>query len=102
MKYQFVIQFPENLNISYDDLIEIEEGLENNLSVGQIDGHDIGSGQMNIFILTDDPHSTFQEVKKLLKEENNVFSDAKIAYRDIESDTFVCLWPESLDKFEII
>ena len=37
-------------------MIELEEGIMTSLgNLGQVDGHDAGSGEMNIFILTDQP-----------------------------------------------
>jgi hypothetical protein len=32
-----------------------------------VDGHDLGSGEMNRFILTDDPDASFAQVKDILK-----------------------------------
>jgi len=33
--------------------------IENMADCSTVDGHDLGSGEMNIFILTDDPHAPF-------------------------------------------
>ena len=51
LKYQLVIQFSQELEGGFDRLINIEDELDKNLSINaEVDGHDFGSGQMNIFI----------------------------------------------------
>ena len=41
----------------------IEDGLGD---VGIVDGHDFGSGEMNIFVHTDNPKSAFEKIKALV------------------------------------
>ena len=56
MKYQLVLQFYASSIEDFDQLIEIEEMLESTLgNLHEVDGHDFGSGEMNIFIHTNDP-----------------------------------------------
>ena len=67
MKYLLVIQWPAISIEDYDTLIEIEDILSLRLSKeSEIDGHDAGAGEMNIFISTDNPRQTFQEVQGVL------------------------------------
>lgn len=57
MTAQLVLQFAkaEDLN-NYDKLLRFEEALISLLGrSADVDGHDFGSGEMNIFILTEDP-----------------------------------------------
>lgn len=101
MKYVLVIQFPENLEHDLDWLIEIENKLIDTLSDAEVDGHDIGSGEMNIFIFTNMPAKTFKVIKDILENSNSVIENAKIAYRDINSSQYFCLWPKELTKFQV-
>jgi hypothetical protein len=56
MKYVFVIQWPGSSTEDYDSMVEIENLLISGLSDGNnVDGHDVGSGEVNIFIETDNP-----------------------------------------------
>ena len=53
MKYQLVLQLPASSIKDYDEMIELEETIIKGIgSLGKVDGHDAGSGEMNIFILT--------------------------------------------------
>ncbi|MCB1085471.1 MAG: hypothetical protein KDM63_00375, partial [Verrucomicrobiae bacterium] len=99
MKYQLVIQWPASSTLDYDALIEIEEILEEHLS-DRIDGHDAGSSEMNIFIHTDDAEKAFDEVREVLSA-NDFWVDAKAAYREMESEDYVVLWPAGLKTFSI-
>jgi len=102
MKYQLVIQFSGESEKDFEELISLENDLEDQLTTdAEVDGHDFGSGQMNIFILTNEPRATFEEVKSILFGES-IFSSMKAAYRDINSEKFKLLWPEGLTKFEVI
>jgi len=101
MKYQLVVQFPENTNYDLGWLIEIEDKLIEILRDSEVDGHDIGSREMNIFILTDTPIKTFETVKNILKNYDSALEDIKIAYRDINDEQFCCLWPTELTEFQV-
>jgi hypothetical protein len=49
MKYQLVLQLPAFSAEDYDEMIELEKIIEGNLAdLGDVDGHDAGSGEMNI------------------------------------------------------
>lgn len=100
MKYQLVIQFPGQSEDDFDHLIEVEDELEERLpSASEVDGHDFGSGQMNIFILTNEPVEILEEIKTILIEKGNDLSMMKVAYRNIESESFTILWSEGLKEF---
>lgn len=101
MKYQLVIQFPEDLRDGLDLLIKLEDILEANLETAEVDGHDIGSGEMNLFIYTDKPEVTFNEIKNLFESENEAVCNMKAAYRDSEKEEFICIWPKELREFHV-
>jgi hypothetical protein len=101
MKYQLVLQWPASSIKDFDAMIEIEDVLINNLSQeSDVDGHDFGSGTMNIFIYTDNPTATFWEIKSIIGSQD-YWIDARVAYREIQKDEYTILWPEDLTEFKI-
>jgi hypothetical protein len=102
VEYQFVIQFSREIEIGLDQLISLENELEEILPIDtEIDGHDIGYEQMNIFILTNKPYETFMKIKSFFEGRASFLSKLKMAYRDIQQDEFVVLWPPGLKDFQI-
>ena len=101
MNYQLVIQFPESLCGDIDWIAEMEDRLEEALSNAEVDGHDLGGGEVNIFIFTDAPKETFNEVKEILESSDYLLDQTKVAYRAINEDQYTCLWPEGLTEFEV-
>jgi hypothetical protein len=54
--HQLVIQFPEGAFSGFDALVRFEDSLYDVLADRhEVDGHDIGSGEVNFFVFTDDP-----------------------------------------------
>jgi len=63
--YQLVLQFP-SLVVDYDDLIAIENELSDALGPSaNVDGHDLGQSEGNIFIFTDKPERILEAVLPL-------------------------------------
>lgn len=82
-------------------MIEIEDLLTDNLSENSdVDGHDAGSGEVNIFIHTNDPRFAFDEVKAILGT-RDFWVDARVAYREIEGNEYTVLWPKDLADFNV-
>ncbi len=101
MKYQLVIQWPASKIKDYDDLIGIEDILIKNLSDrADVDGHDAGVGEMNIFITTNDPIRAFEEVRAILGSKD-FWIDARIAYRETNGQDYTIIWPKDLITFEV-
>jgi len=102
LKYQLVLQWPASSIDDYDTLISVEDALIEGLpDEAEVDGHDAGSGQANIFILTKSPHTTFHVVRAILEACNSLV-DARIAFRDRKRDEYTVLWPIDLRKFEVL
>ena len=101
MKYQLTLQFQESSIEDYDWLIEIEEKIENTLHTShEVDGHDFGSGEMNIFILTNNPNEAFKEINNNLAL--NGIKTMKAAYRELEGEKYTVLWPKDyVGEFEV-
>jgi len=101
MKYQLVLQWPSSLMKDLDQVIEVEAFLETIVAdEGDVDGHDIGSGEVNIFVHTDTPESLFARLAPALASLNRL-SGARVAYRDLSGDKYKVLWPKSLVTFSI-
>ena len=82
-------------------MIELEETIIRSLgNLGKVDGHDAGSGEMNIFILTDHPKLAFERVKQVLGTKD-FMPELKVAYREIGKDQFIILHPAGLSCFAI-
>ena len=102
MRYQLVLQFPGDSPADFDTLLTVEEKLAAMLSdVADVDGHDIGSGEANIFVLTDDPRDTFDKALPVLKDCADVDS-MRAAFREITGETYTVLWPRDFrGKFAV-
>jgi hypothetical protein len=102
MKYQLVIQFHASDAENFGHLVELEEkiiGLIGNQHI--VDGHDFGSGEMNLFINTNDPKKAFEKIKKVLLSEAS--SQFKAAFREVEASSYTILWPERYEReFKVI
>ena len=102
MNYELVLQWPASSIENYDAMISVEDLLIEELSDGiDIEGHDGGSGQVNIFIRTDSPDKTFRAVKGIL-EDRTEWSEIKVAYREIAKSEYTIIWPKNLTKFEVV
>jgi hypothetical protein len=94
--YQLVVQPPSE---DLDTLVALEESVEQELGgAGEVDGHDIGTGESNVFILTSDPRATFEKLRPALAG----ISSMRVAYRRIEPfGDWVILYPPDLREFGV-
>jgi len=98
MKYQLVLQFPTKWPWTFNSLVRLEDQLIKLLGDSAlIDGHDCGSGEMNIFIHTDDPFLTFQAITPHLTKKRWLPS-VTAAYRLLSGDDYTVVWPKNSDK----
>ena len=94
MDYQLVLQFKGNDLLGFDALISLEDKLQELIEpIGDVDGHDMGSGESNIFVLTADPTATFERAKPLLSKAS-LLDKVCVACREVHSDVFTVIWPE--------
>lgn len=103
MDYQLLLQWSCGSNADdFDALCEIEELLIQRLPAGnEVDGHDIGSREMNIFIFTDDPLASFEQAKNIL-ESLPAWQRLRPAYRETSGDEYTVVWPKGLKKFSVV
>ena len=94
MSYQLVLQFTGDSLDDYDKMIALEDQLIALLrGYAKVDGHDCGQGETNIFIITDNPTTTFQKIWPILSDAG-YSSSLQVAYRSITGDDYTILWPK--------
>jgi hypothetical protein len=102
MKYQLVLQWPAVSEADFDRLISLEELIADGLGdIGIVDGHDFGSGEMNVFVHTDNPKPAFEKIKTLLSVGENM-REMKAGYRNFEEDDYTAIYPEGLKQSSVI
>lgn len=99
MEYQLVIQSEISADdrTALEDLVKTEEKIGAIASDFEVDGHDIGSGQMNIFVLTSDPETTYRKIRDHLPPARTWVA----AYRPIHGDEFVTIEPNGRSNFDV-
>jgi len=101
MRYQVVVQFRATSKEDFSRLIGFEQNLSDALAGSAVvDGHDFGSGEFNVFILTDDPTGAFERIRKVSTEESGQ-EQMRVAYREVGGETYSILWPPDLKKFSV-
>lgn len=102
VSFQLVFQFPAESLADYDAMIALEDQLITVLgSSAQVDGHDCGAGESNIFVFTDHPTSTFELARPSL-ERAGCLSSVRVGYRSVAGEEYTTLWPEgSTEKFVV-
>ena len=91
--HQLVSQFPEDALQDFDALVSFEDSLCDLLGHRhKLDGHDIGSGEVNFLIFSDDPSSALAEIQARHGER---FSNPAVraAARRVDGDEYEVLWP---------
>ncbi len=101
MNYQLVLQFKGDSIEDYDSMVAIEDELIQELAdVGEVDGHDAGSGGTNIFIITSAPVQAFERSKVVL-ERSGLLGAVAAAYRPVAGNTYTVLWPHHQEAFSV-
>ncbi len=94
MDYQLVLQFHGDSLADYDAMVALENDLIAALGdSAHVDGHDVGSGETNIFIITTDPVETFRLSKAVLERRQRLGA-VTAAHRPVEGEAYTVIWPE--------
>lgn len=97
-KYQVVIQFPEPYFESLEAIVEFEQKLTCSLpSTHDVDGYDAGMGTVNFFVYSNAPQAVLRNFRKYLGT-NKVEKKVRIAFREVDGETFTNLWPKRDDR----
>ena len=98
MNYQLVLQFRGDSLVDYDAMIALEDELRSELGdSAEVDGHDVGSGETNIFIFTTDPVQTFHR-SKIALERKQCLGAVTAAYRRVDGESYTTIWPVASKK----
>jgi hypothetical protein len=99
--YQLVLQLPGSSLKDYDAMVQLESLINAGLgNLGSADGHDMGMGEMNIFVHTDHPELAFEKIKSLIGT-RDFMPDLKVAFRNVGKDNYTILHPAGLKEFKI-
>jgi len=69
--------------------------------IGIVDGHDFGSGEMNVFVHTDSPKLAFEKIRSFLSAGGNM-REMKAGFRAFEEDNYTAVYPKGLKRFSVI
>jgi hypothetical protein len=100
MRHILVLQWPGSSDADLDELMKLEDELERSLREASVDGHDFGSGEMNIFIETEQPARAFAAVEQILSHWPR-WADVRAAYREAPGDTYTVLRPLGQTDFSV-
>jgi hypothetical protein len=102
VKYQLVLQWSSSSESDYDRLLALGQTIEDGLGDrGIVDGHDIGSGEMNIFTHSDEPLSAFDRSKHLLAVQD-ALQALKARYRYFDEEAYTPIYPKGVKLFSIL
>jgi len=100
-EYQLVLQLRGSSQLDFEEMLGIEKELVSGIGdLGEVDGHDMGQGEMNIFVLTTSPIRCFEHVRSLQRVAR-AMSRLKVAYRLLDSDDYEVLHPPGLYTFTV-
>ena len=101
MSYQLVFQLPFSSMDDYDAMVQLENQIAEALGEhGEVDGHDCGSGETNIFVLTERPELAFDWVRRALWG-NDLPSELRVAFRRLDGEAYTVLYPFGASSFDI-
>ena len=94
-QYQLVLQFRGDSMPEIDALVELEDQVVEVLGdAADVDGHDIGRDEANIFVMTRDPEAAFRKALPVLRSQSS-FSGLIAAFRTIDGEAYSVVWPSS-------
>ena len=98
MQYQLTLQFRGDTLGDYDAMIALENELIEELGeTADLDGHDCGSGETNIFIFTSEPIAAFHHVRAVLERTKHLHA-VTAAFREIDGERYTVIWPADSQK----
>jgi hypothetical protein len=98
-KGQLAFQWPASSEAHYRLLLAIGETIRQGPGpIGLVDGHDIGAGEMNVFIHTGDPKGTFAKIMSLIEGKYDL-KELMVGYRNFEDHDYTPVFPPGLGVF---
>lgn len=93
MQSQLVLKIRRRAAEGIDDILQLEQELAAALGkTALVDGHDFGAKNVHVFVLTDDPTSTFRRSKPAL-EKLELLDKVTVAHRVVGGELFKVIWP---------
>lgn len=93
MQSQLILRFRSGSIESLEDLATFEQDLATLLgATAYVDGHEVGRGNTDVYLLTDNPTSTFRRAKPLL-EQLQLLDKVVAAHRVVGGARFAVIWP---------
>lgn len=93
MQSQLILRFRNGSIESPQSIATLEQDLAQLLGASaQVDGHEIGSGSTDVYLLSDNPTSTFRRAKPLL-EQLELLDRVVAAHRVVGGARFAVIWP---------
>jgi len=93
MQYQLVLRFRSSSLAPPDDIQSLERALSDTLGdTAKVDGHDTGTRDINLFIVTPDPASAFRRSKPVLQR-FSLLDKLTAAHRLEGGARFTVVWP---------
>jgi hypothetical protein len=100
-KGQLVFQWPALSEAHYRLLLAIEETIRHGLgTIGLVDGYDIGAGEMNVFIHSDDPQGTLEKTMSLIQGRYDL-KELLVGYRNFEDGDYTPVFPPGLTALRV-
>jgi hypothetical protein len=94
VRYQLVLRFPGDVFDEFEDIVELESALIERLGdLIALDGHDVGSDECRIALLTADPEGAFRGMRPVL-ERKGTLEAVVAAYRPVGSRDYTVIWPD--------
>ena len=102
MDYQLVIKFWRKSLESEAFLAEIENEAQGVLgSTAKVDGYDVSTDEINLFVITPDPKHSFRRINRVL-ENRAIVRGVSAAYRLVGGAQFTSIWPvRAARKFKL-
>jgi len=101
MNYLLVIQLPYRDELDFEKMISLEDTFDKVLGdIGEVDGHDEGSGEINVFIRTTRPQDSFNALLGSI-EQSFSKNELKAAFRPESGSMYSIIWPEDLTEFTV-
>jgi hypothetical protein len=93
MQSQLVFKFRHRAPASADYILALEAALTAVLGdTAKVDGHDVRSDDINVFVITADPAATFRRSKPVL-EKMELLEKVVVAHRYVGGASFKVIWP---------
>ena len=92
-----VLQLRGDSTSDYDTIISLEDELAEHLgAMAEIDGHDSGSGETNVFVQTSDLENTLKAARVVL-ESSHLLDRVTVAFRSLHDENYTVDWPDGFE-----